>query len=96
MVGQAGDGEEAVRTVEELRPEVIVTDVMASNKHGIDSCRQIMEHLPDAAVPILTASTEMDAVIESVAAGATGYFQKYSPRRNWWEPFWMWLKTGYG
>ncbi len=38
-----------------------------------------MEHLPDAGVPILTASTEMDAVIESVAAGATGYFQKYSP-----------------
>ena len=79
VVGQAGDGEEAVRTVEELEPEVIVMDVMMPNKDGIDACREIMELLPDTRVLMLTASTEMDAVIESVAAGATGYLQKYSP-----------------
>ena len=78
VVGQAGDGEEAVRTVAEMGPEVIVMDVMMPNKDGIDACREIMELLPDAQVLILTASTEMDAMIESVAAGATGYLQKYS------------------
>ena len=78
MVGQAGDGEEAVRTAEELRPEVIVMDVIMPNKDGIDACREIMELLPDTRVLMLTASTEMDAVIEAVAAGATGYLQKYS------------------
>ena len=78
VVGQAGDGDEAVRTAEELRPEVIVMDVIMPNKDGIDACREIMELLPDTRVLMLTASTEMDAVIEAVAAGATGYLQKYS------------------
>ena len=79
VVGQAGDGEEAVSTVEDLKPEVIVMDVLMPNKDGIDACREIMELLPDTRVMMLTASSEEDAVIEAVAAGATGYLQKYSP-----------------
>ena len=78
VVGLAGDGEEAVRIVEELKPEVIVMDVIMPNKDGIDACREIMELLPDTRVMMLTASTEEDAVIEAMAAGATGYLQKYS------------------
>ena len=73
VVGQAEDGEEAVRTVEGLGPDVIVMDVIMPNKDGIDACREIMELLPDTRVMMLTASTEEDAVIEAVAAGATGY-----------------------
>ena len=78
VVGQAEDGDEAVRTVEGLQPQVIVMDVIMPNKDGIDACREIMELLPDTRVLMLTASSEMDAVIEAVAAGATGYLQKYS------------------
>ena len=78
VVGDAEDGEEAVRTVEELGPDVIVMDVIMPNKDGIDACREIMELLPGTRVLMLTASTEMDAVIEAIAAGATGYLQKYS------------------
>ena len=78
VVGQAGDGEEAVRTAPELNPQVIVMDVIMPNKDGIDACREIMELLPDARVMMLTASSEEDAVIEAIAAGATGYLQKYS------------------
>ena len=79
VVGLAGDGEEAVRIVGELAPEVIVMDVIMPNKDGIDACREIMELLPDTRVVMLTASTEEDTVIEALAAGATGYLQKYSP-----------------
>ncbi len=78
VVGQAEDGEEAVRTVEGVDPQVIVMDVIMPGKDGIDACREIMELLPDTRVMMLTASTEEDAVIEAVAAGATGYLQKYS------------------
>ena len=78
VVGQAADGEEAVRTVEEMKPEVIVMDVIMPHKDGIDACREIMELLPGTRVMILTASSEEDAVIEAIAAGATGYLQKYS------------------
>ena len=79
VVGLAQDGEEAVRTAESLEPEVIVMDVLMPNMDGIDACREIMELLPETRVLMLTASTEEDAVIEAVAAGATGYLQKYSP-----------------
>ena len=79
VVGQAGDGEGAVATAGEVKPDVIVMDVIMPRKDGIDACREIMELLPDTKVLMLTASTEEDAVIEAVAAGATGYLQKYSP-----------------
>lgn len=78
VVGQAGDGEEAVKTAQELRPDVIVMDVMMPRKDGIDACREIREFLPDTRVLMLTASIEMDAVVESFVAGATGYLQKFS------------------
>ena len=78
VVGQAADGEEAVRTVAEIRPDVIVMDLIMPRMDGIDACREIKEILPDTRVLMLTASTEEDAVIEAFAAGATGYLEKYS------------------
>ena len=76
VVGQARDGVEAVQAASELSPDVIVMDVMMPEKDGVEACREIMESLPDTRVVMLTASTEADAVIEAVAAGATGYLQK--------------------
>ena len=78
VVGEAGDGMEAVRAAQSLRPDVIIMDVMMPLKNGIDVCREIMEVLPETRVLMVTAATERDAVIEAVAAGATGYLEKYS------------------
>ena len=78
VVGLAADGSEAVELAEELRPDVIVMDVLMPDKDGIDACREILDLLPDTKVVMLTASTEEDAVIQAVAAGATGFVQKYS------------------
>lgn len=78
IVGEASDGIEAVEEAQRLEPDVIVMDVMMPRLDGIEACREIMEKLPATQVLMLTASTERDAVIESVAAGATGYLQKYS------------------
>ena len=78
VVGQARDGVEAVKAASELSPDVIVMDVMMPKKDGVEACREIMETLPETRVVMLTASTEEDAVIEAVAAGATGYLQKVS------------------
>ena len=78
VVGEAYDGVEAVETAERLKPAVIVMDVMMPRLDGIEACRLIMEKLPETQVLMLTASTEKDAVIEAVAAGATGFLQKYS------------------
>ena len=76
VVGQARDGVEAVEAAAELSPDVIVMDVMMPRKDGVEACREIMESLPETRVIMLTASTEADAVIEAVAAGAAGYLQK--------------------
>ena len=78
VVAQAADGAEAVRTAEESRPDVIVMDVMMPGKDGVEACREILDLLPETKVLMLTASTEDDAVIEAIAAGARGFVLKYS------------------
>ena len=78
VVGVAADGVEAVAMAQSVEPEVIVMDVMMPNMDGVDACREIMELLPDTRVMVLTASTTEDAIIEAIAAGATGYLQKDS------------------
>ena len=82
VVAQAADGEEAVRLVEEIAPDVIVMDVIMPVMDGIEACREITERLPDTRVLMLTASNEQEAVVRSIAAGATGYLQKYSGKEQ--------------
>ena len=78
VVGEAGDGESAVRVAQSLKPDVVIMDVMMPVKNGIDACREITETLPDTRVLMLTAASEEDAVLEALTAGAVGYLQKYS------------------
>ena len=75
VVGQAGDGEAAVRIAQLLKPDVIIMDVMMPLKNGIDACREITEMLPDTRVLMLTASAEEDAVMESVAQARRATFR---------------------
>ena len=82
VVGEAGDGDSAVREAQNLKPDVIIMDVMMPLKDGIEACREITDVLPETKVLILTASSEEDAVVESFAAGATGYLQKYSGKEH--------------
>ena len=78
VVGNAGDGEEAVRTVQSIKPDVIIMDVIMPRMDGIEACREVMDMLPDTRVLMLTASNEEESLVQSIAAGATGYLQKYS------------------
>ena len=82
VVAQAADGQEAVRLVQEAAPDVIVMDVIMPVMDGIEACREITELLPDTRVLMLTASNEQDAIVRSIAAGATGYLQKYSGKEQ--------------
>jgi DNA-binding NarL/FixJ family response regulator len=78
VVGQAGDGEEAVNKVQELRPDVVIMDILMPVKDGIEACRDITAALPDTRVLMLTASNRQGAIVQAVNAGATGYLQKFS------------------
>jgi DNA-binding NarL/FixJ family response regulator len=82
VVAQAADGQEALRLVAEAAPDVIVMDVIMPVMDGIEACREITELLPGTRVLMLTASNEQDAIVRSIAAGATGYLQKYSGKEQ--------------
>lgn len=82
VVAQAADGQEALRLAGEAIPDVVVMDVIMPVMDGIDACREITELLPDTKVLMLTASNEQDAIVRSIAAGATGYLQKYSGKEQ--------------
>ena len=82
VVGQAGDGDEAVRVAAELSPDLVVMDVMMPRKDGVEACRDIMDSAPETRVVMLTVANEETAVLEAVAAGATGYLQKETDRER--------------
>ena len=82
VVGQARDGVEAVDVAQGLQPDVVIMDVMMPLKNGIDACREIMDAVPETRVLVLTASTNEDTVIKAIAAGATGYLQKFSGKKK--------------
>jgi len=77
VVGEAGDGEAAVKLAASTRPDVIVMEIMLPVKDGINACREIKAILPGTRVLMLTASEDEDVVLQAVASGATGYLQKY-------------------
>ena len=82
VVAEAGDGVEAVEVAAGAQPDVVIMEVIMPVKSGIDACREIRDKSPDCHVLMLTASTDDDAVLQAVAAGATGYLQKSSTGRK--------------
>ena len=78
VVGQADDGEQAVDKAQELKPDVIIMDIVMPVKDGIQACRDITAALPNTRVLMLTASNRDSAIVQAVNAGATGYLQKFS------------------
>ena len=80
VVGQAGDADEAVQQVRDLRPDVVIMDILMPEKNGVEACREVVAAVPETRVLMLTASNNQTLVAESVDAGATGYLQKYSNR----------------
>ncbi len=82
VVGQAADGEEAVRVAAEVSPDVVVMDVIMPGKDGVEACREIMEFAPETRVVMLTVANEETAVLEAMAAGATGYLPKETDRER--------------
>jgi DNA-binding NarL/FixJ family response regulator len=76
VVGQAGDGEEAVDLARSLKPDVVFMDLKMPQLGGIPATRQICDELPDTHVIILTTYDADDLVFEGIKAGAKGYLLK--------------------
>lgn len=76
VVGEAGDGREAVEQAAALRPDVVLMDVTMPVLDGIEATRQIRDTLPDTAVVMLTMHSDDEMVVRAIRAGASGYLVK--------------------
>jgi len=76
VVGEAGDGAEAVRVARELHPQVIVMDCALPNMNGLDATRKILAANPATAVLMLSMHSEETWVHQALDAGARGYLLK--------------------
>jgi DNA-binding NarL/FixJ family response regulator len=76
VVGEAADGEEAVKLAKELRPRVVVMDCALPGMNGLQATRQILENSPQALVLMLSMHTESTWVRQAIEAGAKGYMLK--------------------
>jgi len=76
VVGEAGNGEEAIRLVQDLDPHVVLMDVNMPRIDGIRATETITRTCPDTSVIILTMFWEDNYAIQAVRAGAKGYLLK--------------------
>ena len=76
VVGEAGDGEEAVKLGSELKPDVVVMDIVMPKLSGIEATRLIKQANPSSAVLILTAYSDIRYILGLLEAGACGYLLK--------------------
>lgn len=76
VVGQATDGEEAVKLVDELSPDVVVMDIEMPRMDGLDATRQIKDTHPETSVLVLTVHDDEEYVAALLDAGAAGYLLK--------------------
>jgi DNA-binding NarL/FixJ family response regulator len=76
IVGEASEGEEAVRLALELKPKVVVMDCALPGINGIDATRRIRAKMPEATVLMLSMHSEDTLVRQALEAGARGYILK--------------------
>ncbi len=76
VVGEAGDGHEAIQGAERLRPDVAVLDLAMPLLNGLEAARTILRSLPQTRTILLTVHTEDQYVLEALRAGISGYVLK--------------------
>ncbi len=76
VVGEGRDVATGVQTCLRLRPDVVLLDIRLPDGTGFDVCRQVLKHLPDIRVLILTSVADDTLVDEAIRAGAHGYLLK--------------------
>jgi DNA-binding NarL/FixJ family response regulator len=78
VVGEADNGEEALRGVLEIKPDLVILDISMPKLNGITVTKRVLETLPDTKILILSMHAEVQSAIEAFRAGALGYVLKDS------------------
>ena len=78
VVGEAGNGREAVKMAEQLRPDVIIMDIAMPQLNGIEATAQIVKRNPEVGIIILSMHSDEGYLMRTLTAGAKGYLLKDS------------------
>lgn len=76
VIGEAGTVSQALARIPALQPDIAVLDVRLPDGNGIELCRELLTRLPSLRCLILTSSTEDQAMLDAILAGASGYVVK--------------------
>ena len=76
LIGEAGDGQEAVELCDTLQPDVVLMDLIMPRMGGVEATRQICEHNPEIQIIALTSFQDKNMVQEAIQAGAISYLLK--------------------
>lgn len=79
VIGEAADGQQAVRATMELRPDVVLMDIRMPGMNGVEATRTIRSALPDTKVLMLTTFDDDELVMNALLEGASGYLTKDLP-----------------
>jgi len=74
--GEAENGEEAIKAVQELRPDVVLMDLVMPGMDGIEAIRRMKKLVPDIRIIVFTSFAENDKVFPAIEAGVDGYLLK--------------------
>ena len=76
VIGEAGDGREAIRKVDTLQPDLLLIDLSMPKLNGIDAIREIKSQHPKIKIIVLTVHKSEEYIIAALQAGANGYMLK--------------------
>ncbi len=76
VVGEAGDGKEAIRLAWELKPDIVLMDLMMPEMDGLEATKRLAAELPEVKVIVLTAADDDAKLFEAIKSGAKGYLLK--------------------
>ncbi len=79
VVGQAGDGNEAIETARRLQPDLVLLDLSMPELDGLSALPRLREAAPDCEVVVLTASGTEENLLAAIRGGAAGYLLKTEP-----------------
>jgi DNA-binding NarL/FixJ family response regulator len=79
VIGEAGDGHEAIERAVRLRPDLVLLDLSMPDLDGLGALPELRAVAPDSAVVVLTASGTEDNLMAAIRAGAAGYLLKTEP-----------------
>ncbi len=82
LVGQWGDAESAIEALAQHRPDVVMMDINLPGLSGVEAVKRLKPLLPTTQFVMLTVYEDADHIFDALAAGATGYLLKHTPREK--------------